>query len=472
MGGIDLNTIPITNFVFDFRTPEGYIPFGYTKHTIGINVMKKLNQIHESFEGYYPTLESPNDFKLNKTAGFQTYIVEQTPNTKYVLTTQLTREVDPNELYLVVLESLNVNNLYEYYGSEKFELDNFFSPQLIQLIKDNKNFKLVFMDHREGAYPHNNSFLDKLNSFLNKHDIRHKNKIIISTNNNFIYNTTNLKDYKNRISVYCNNNYLLTAGKFISELRVANNSIIENEYEYSIQQNLTSNTKEKYFLMYNRNSERMHRSYFLNKLYKENLIDSGYISFFENPHFENFVNHSTSYPQLGLTHDDILDIKNNYKNYYPLIIDDTDAEKVAGFHNFLSRKDEYERSYFTIVSETNAESDYCFITEKTTKPIMNLHPFIILGNPKILSILKSYGFQTFDKWWDESYDNEMDFKKRSQMILNIVKELCNKSKDEMNSMISDMESVLVHNKKVLHRLYTSKQYQQEFFNNVVNKSFI
>ena len=96
----------------------------------------------------------------------------------------------------------------------------------------------------------------------------------------------------------------------------------------------------------------------------------------------------------------------------------------------------------------------------------------ILRYSKILSILKSYGFQTFDKLWDESYDNDMDFKKRSQMVLNIVKELCNKSKNEMNSMISDMESVLVHNKKVLHRLYTSKQYQQEFFNNVVNKSFI
>ena len=472
MGGIDLNTIPITNFVFDIRTPEGYLPFGYTKHTIGVNVINKLNKIHESFEGYYPPLELPNDFKLNKTAGFQTYIVEQTPNTHYRLTTEIRKCVNEDELYLVVLESLNVNNLYEYYGSDKFELDNFFSPQLIKLIKDNKNFKLIFMDYREGAYYHNPSFLNKLNNFLDKHNIHHKNKIIISTNNNFIYNNVNLKDYKNRISVYCNNNYLLTAGKFISELRVANNSIVENEYEYSIQQTLNTKTKDKYFLMYNRNSDRIHRSYFLNKLYKENLIDKGYISFFENSHFENFVNTSNSYPPLNINYADILDIRNNYKNYYPLVIDDGDGEKVAGFHNFLSRKDEYEKSYFTIVSETNAESNYCFITEKTTKPIMNLHPFIILGNPKTLSVLKSYGFHTFDKWWDESYDDEFDFKKRSQMVLDIVKELCNKSQDDMNSMISEMESILVYNKKVLHKLYTSKQYQKEFFNNVINKSFI
>jgi hypothetical protein len=472
MGGIDLNNIPVTNFVFDFRTPEGYLPFGYTKQTIGINVIKKLNKIHESFAGYYPPLESPSDFKLNRTAGFQTYIVEQTPNTNYRLTTELKQEIDETQLYLVVLESLNVNNLYEYYGSDKFDLSDFFSPQLIKLIKDNKNFKIVFMDYREGAYPHNEYFLTKIDDFLNKHNINHKNKVIISTNNNFINDTINLKKYKHRISVYCNNNYLLTAGKYISELRVANNSITENEYEYSIQQDINYDLKEKYFLMYNRNSDRIHRSYFLNKLYKENLIDKGYISFFENPHFENFVNNSNQYPQLNLEYEDILDIKNNYKNYYPLIIDNNDGEKVADFHNFLSRKDEYENSYFTIVSETNAESKYCFITEKTTKPIMNLHPFIIMGNPKILSVLKSYGFKTFNKWWDESYDDEMDFKTRTQMILNIVKDLCSKSKEEMTSMIKEMESVLIHNKKVLHKLYTTKQYQKEFFNNVIDKGLI
>ena len=472
MGGIDLNNIPITNFVFDFRTPEGYLPYGYTKQTIGINVIKKLNKIHESFTGYYPPLESPSDFKLNRTAGFQTYIVEQTPNTNYRLTTELKEAIDETQLYLVVLESLNVNNLYEYYGSDKFELSDFFSPQLIKLIKDNKNFKIVFMDYREGAYPHNEYFLTKIDDFLNKHNINHKNKVIISTNNNFINDTINLKKYKHRISVYCNNNYLLTAGKYISELRVANNSITENEYEYSIQQDINYDLKEKYFLMYNRNSDRIHRSYFLNKLYKENLIDKGYISFFENPHFENFVNNSNQYPQLNLIYEDILDIKNNYKNYYPLIIDNNDGEKVADFHNFLSRKDEYENSYFTIVSETNAESKYCFITEKTTKPIMNLHPFIIMGNPKILSVLKSYGFKTFNKWWDESYDDEVDFKTRTQMILNIVKDLCSKSKEEMTSMIKEMESVLIHNKKILHKLYTTKQYQKEFFNNVIDKGLI
>jgi hypothetical protein len=215
--------------------------------------------------------------------------------------------------------------------------------------------------------------------------------------------------------------------------------------------------------MYNRNSERMHRPYFVNKLYKENLLDLGYVSFFENPYFEEFLKNSSVYPELDLIEEDINDIRKNYKNYYPLTIDETNSERVADFHNFLSRKNEYQNSYFTIISETNAESEYSFITEKTIKPIMNLHPFVVLGNPNTLEVLKSYGFITFDKWWDESYDMEIDFKKRTEMVFNIVKDLCNKSKNEMNDMVKEMEQILIHNKRTLHKLCTSKTFQKEFF---------
>jgi hypothetical protein len=214
--------------------------------------------------------------------------------------------------------------------------------------------------------------------------------------------------------------------------------------------------------MYNRNSERMHRPYFVNELYKNNLLNKGFVSFFENEYLEKFLKESKEYPQLGLLYSDIESIKENYKNYYPLIIDEENPQRVSDFHNFLSRKDEYEKSYFTIVSETNAESEYCFITEKTTKPLSNLHPFVVLGNPNVLKTLKKYGFKTFDKWWDESYDDEFDFKKRAQMVLSIVKDLCNKSDEEWVELLTDMETTLLYNKRHLHKLTTSKEFQKDF----------
>ncbi len=117
--------------------------------------------------------------------------------------------------------------------------------------------------------------------------------------------------------------------------------------------------------MYNRNSERIHRAYFVNLLYKNNLLDDGFISFLENPDFVDFLYKDKDYPELFLSESDILDIRDNYKNYYPLVIDDSNADRVSIYHNFLSRKDEYENSYFTIISETNAQTSYSFLTEKT-----------------------------------------------------------------------------------------------------------
>lgn len=470
MDGFDINKMPHINFVYDYRTPDGFLPFGYTKHTFGNVIKLKLSNIGNDHTGYYFDLHTPNIFTLQRASFFSTHIVERTPRTQYELTTEVRHNIKSNQLYLVVLESLNVNNLFEYYGADEFELDDFFSPALLELIKTYENFKIVFMDSREGSYPHDIKFLDKINNFLNKHNINHTNKVHISTNNNFIKKlekNIQFKQFKHRIVVYPNNYCLLTSGRFIAELK-SKKSFVENEYEYSIQDSIHYNDREKYFLMYNRNPSRVHRAYFVNELYKNNLLDEGLVSFFENNDLEQFLNQENKdYSELNLEISDIDSIRSNYINFTPMYIDNPNSDEVADYHNFLSRKDEYEKTYFTIVSETNAEPDYCFITEKTTKPMMNLHPFVILGNPHTLKVLKSYGLQTFDKWWDESYDDEFDFKKRSEMVLNIVKDLCSKSKEEWNDMLKEMRTILEFNKQHLHRLTYKKAYEKEFFKNLL-----
>lgn len=468
MDEFDLNKIPKINFVFDFKLPNGFLPFGYSKNTLGINIFKKFEiEEKEKFTLFQSSIQEPNNFVSTFSSSFTTYILEHTKNTKAICVADI-HYVDENELYIIVLESHIFNNLFEYYSNDKFKIENLLSPKLINLLKDNDNFKLVFMDMREGAYPHDFNFLEKINNFLEKNNIEHKNKVLISSNNNFIKNLKNNEIYetfKNRIVLDVNNYFLLTAGRFIGQLRVNNNSIIENNYNYSIQEEIHFNDREKYYLMYNRNSERIHRAYFVNKLYENNLISKGLISFFENNHLDSFLNNSTVYEELELNNEDIFDIRKNYKNFTPMYIDNSDSNEVADYHNFLSRKDEYEKTYFTIVSETNAQSDYCFITEKTIKPIMNLHPFLVLGNPHTLRVLKSYGLKTFHRWWDESYDNEFDFKKRSNMVIEIVNNLCSKTNEEWNDLLKEMSDTLYFNQKQLHRLNYKKRYEKDFFKN-------
>lgn len=473
MDGLDLNKIPKINFVFDFKLPNGFLPFGYSKNTLPINIFKKFEiEEKEQFTLYHSSIENPNNFICKFGAPFTTHILEHTKNTKAICVGDI-RYINENEVYLIVLESQPLNNMFQYYSRDDFKLENLLSKKLIELLKNNTNFKLVFMDQREGSYPHTINFLQKINDFLVRNDINEENKVLISSNNNFIKNLENnelFKQFNNKIILHTNNYLILTAGKFIGQLQSSNNLIVENNYNFSIQKEIHFEDKEKYFLMYNRNSERIHRVYFVNKLYKNNLLHKGMISFFENKYLDSFIENSKIYEELKLDEYDIDDIRKNYKNFTPMYIDNPNAEEVADYHNFLSRKDEYQNTYFTIVSETNAESDYCFITEKTTKPIMNLHPFVVLGNPHTLKVLKSYGLKTFDKWWDESYDNEFDFKKRSEMVLNIVKELCSKSKDEWNQLLREMSDTLYFNKKQLHKLNYKKIYEQEFFKNILTES--
>ena len=67
----------------------------------------------------------------------------------------------------------------------------------------------------------------------------------------------------------------------------------------------------------------------------------------------------------------------------------------------------------------------------------------------LLKILKSYGFKTFDRWWDESYDNEEDDEVRFLKVMDTISNLININDNEWKSIIHDMKDVLIHNNELL-----------------------
>jgi hypothetical protein len=108
----------------------------------------------------------------------------------------------------------------------------------------------------------------------------------------------------------------------------------------------------------------------------------------------------------------------------------------------------YQKSYFSLVSGTYALRDQeCSrgINEKELKPILAKHPFLLWNRPCKLKYLRSEGFLTFDKWFDESYDNEEDDYKRLTMIVQEVKRLCSIPSKTLDTIIDDMAHVLDHN---------------------------
>ena len=100
---------------------------------------------------------------------------------------------------------------------------------------------------------------------------------------------------------------------------------------------------------------------------------------------------------------------------------------------------------WSVVSETIFYHDKLHLTEKIFKPIVACRHFILVGAPGNLAYLKRYGFKTFDRWIDESYDNIQDPDLRIGKITDELRRLCNLSMDDLRCMEREMKEVLEHN---------------------------
>lgn len=109
-----------------------------------------------------------------------------------------------------------------------------------------------------------------------------------------------------------------------------------------------------------------------------------------------------------------------------------------GDQRFMS-PDWYNDSYLSLVVETMQNTPGLIISEKSYKPCAFFHPMLIIGLPGVLAVLKQQGFETFDNIFDESYDTEVQFAKR----LNIIIENLNNFK--MQQYSDETWSKLEHN---------------------------
>jgi hypothetical protein len=135
-----------------------------------------------------------------------------------------------------------------------------------------------------------------------------------------------------------------------------------------------------------------------------------------------------------------------FKNLLPeppkLIID---TENICGELSANVDLDTLSQGLWHIVTETVYYDAKLHLTEKIFKPIVAKRPFILAAAPGNLAYLKSYGFQTFDRWIDESYDAIQDPADRMTAIVDQVDRLCQLSPAELASMYQEMTDVLEHN---------------------------
>jgi len=209
--------------------------------------------------------------------------------------------------------------------------------------------------------------------------------------------------------------------------------------------------RNKTFFALNRRMHE-HRCLTVMLMTKENLLDKFYMSFPKN-HIgtnETFLYKASGYihsfSRYGLTLEDvkrtdeklplILDVDN--WNPYPLPIVSNKLKKF------------YDDSFMSLVAETYFFSNVIHLTEKTFKPIINHHPFIMVSSPRTLQAIKSFGFKTFDNIIDESYDTIEDHYDRFNAILSIIRHLATWDSKKLENASREIKQVVDYNYLLLN----------------------
>ena len=204
--------------------------------------------------------------------------------------------------------------------------------------------------------------------------------------------------------------------------------------------------KIKPFLKVNR-TNRPERDLFMLFIEHEDLYDKFKISF---PHFskEDFPTHNRFKKYLKPSNINFL------LNKVPFDIDKTDETNhgPAGYGEGYFNADlpfqpiHYRNTLFSIVMcAFPFVENACHLHSSTFNPIHQGHPIIQFGPYKSLERMRERGFKTFDKWWDESYDEIKDGWERFDAVLKLVDKLSRKSNKELLEMYVDMKDVLQHN---------------------------
>ena len=102
------------------------------------------------------------------------------------------------------------------------------------------------------------------------------------------------------------------------------------------------------------------------------------------------------------------------------------------------------------------------ITEKTFKPMLQLQPFIVFGSNDTLSKLHEWGYHTFDKIFDESYDTIQSVDDRLDAIVNQLAIWVARPLSEKRTMTESVLDSLSHNQKTLMRTQRSYSHSSDF----------
>jgi hypothetical protein len=185
---------------------------------------------------------------------------------------------------------------------------------------------------------------------------------------------------------------------------------------------------------------RPHRKFLLTELKRQGILDEGLWSYLDKFDITYDPEKFCWRPIQKFTQDtSLLEMIDYHKQHGNNIKEkqlDVDASQDA-WHNRGMTAQHYQDTYFNVVTETWPANPSFFVTEKIYKPIVNLQPFAVCGLPGVLKYLKEKGFQTYDCWFTEDYDNVQGDKQRMFYLSRELERIARKDKAELHKMYKD-----------------------------------
>jgi hypothetical protein len=141
---------------------------------------------------------------------------------------------------------------------------------------------------------------------------------------------------------------------------------------------------------------------------------------------------------------------------YPRKLDRLETEAIINYNGGIENY--YKDSLLSFVTESDATKN--FITEKTYKAIVNLHPFFIIGNPEQHLLLRQRGYHTFEELFGA--DSVTDYNSAVKMLTHVKSYELNRLKKIVEKNYFDK---LVHNQRnFFTRKVTWTSIVKEIFN--------
>jgi hypothetical protein len=358
-----------------------------------------------------------------------------------------------NEKWFYMVEPFG--NIESFFGNHSFYnkliLENISSVALNEIKNGNGNLLINYIV--DGGLSMTTDNFKKIIEFTHSNNIPDEKVYLIFQDFNLIENIKSLGVNYNCINY--NWAHHLKATEFWNTINIPNFSFWpEDTYEpqfgkmekvkssiasyTEFEQSIGKDKKDFLFLCRHWKKHRLHILDILYKLGLENNLVSWDNRFFDIGAVNYYLQDADNHEMIEL-------IKTTSKH-----LDIEDITKIAGYG--YEDKNLYLNSYLSIVAESvffQPEPNFPtgYISEKIWKPIGHSQPFILAGPANSLKYIQSMGYKTFHPYIDESYDLELDDKKRMDMILLEIEKFINKTKQEKDDFLNNIKDIVKYNQE-------------------------